>query len=142
MKYVCDSPDGKAWFRIETEGEAQLESQAMNHAVEKYFRTEKEKALESYQPTSANYIERDIGLNAHLQRTMPWFMTLRDSEGTPLATAMLPPGGKESDNFRLIIVAANNADPYPQNETAIAALGAFLGIALDRERCFPYQRRA
>src|SRR5579859_6668311 len=33
MQYVCDAPDGKTWFRIETESEAQGESDAMNHAV-------------------------------------------------------------------------------------------------------------
>jgi hypothetical protein len=141
MKYVCDAPSGKTWFRIETDGEAALESDAMNHAVEKYFRAELERAKASYQPTSTNYIERDIGLNAHIQREMPLFLTLRDGEGTPLATAMLPPGGKDDEGFRIIIVAADNADPYPAHEEAIAALGKRFSMTLDRERCFPYQRR-
>ena len=35
MKYVCDAPDGKTWFRIEAEGEAVAESETMRHAVEK-----------------------------------------------------------------------------------------------------------
>jgi hypothetical protein len=34
MQFVCDAPP-KTWFRIETEGEAALESRAMDHAVEK-----------------------------------------------------------------------------------------------------------
>jgi hypothetical protein len=140
MKFVCDAPDGKTWFRIETEAEAALESDQMNHAVEKYFRAEMERARETYQPTSASYIERDIGLNAHLQRVMPWFLTLRDREGTALATAMLPPGGRDQEDFRIIIVARGNTDPYPEHEAAIAALGKHFGIALDRDRCFPYQR--
>jgi hypothetical protein len=141
MKFVCDAPNGKTWFRIETEGEATLESEAMNHAVEKYFRGEHDKARASYRPSSANYIEQNIGLDAHIQREMPLFLTLRDSEGTPLATAMLPPGGQDTESFRLIIVAASNADPYPEQEAAILALGQHFGIALDRDRCFPYQRR-
>jgi hypothetical protein len=140
MKYICDAPGGKTWFRIETEGEAALESDAMNHAVEKYFRSEMQKAKDTYQPTSSSFIERDIGLNAHIQREMPLFMTLRDREGNALATAMLPPTGQESDSFRIIIVADSNADPYPEHEMAIAALGAHFGISLDRDRCFPYQR--
>ena len=140
MKYVCDAPGGKTWFRIETEGEAALESDAMNHAVEKYFRSEMEKAKESYQPTSQSFIERDIGLNAHLQREMPLFLTLRDREGNALATAMLPPGGRDSDTFRVIIVASGNGDPYPDHEMAIAALATHFGLALERDRCFPYQR--
>ncbi len=36
MLYVCDAPP-KTWFRIETTGEAALESRAMDHAVDKYF---------------------------------------------------------------------------------------------------------
>jgi hypothetical protein len=37
MRYVCDAPGGTTWFQIETQAEAALESQAMNHAVEKHF---------------------------------------------------------------------------------------------------------
>jgi hypothetical protein len=140
MQFVCDAPEGKTWFRIETENEATTESEAMNHAVEKYFRREKDKALASYKPTSSAFIERDIGLKAHLDRAAPLFLTLRDREGNPLATAMLPPGGREDENFRLIIVGPSNADPYPAHSDAITALGKHFGIPLDRERCFPYGR--
>jgi len=140
MQFVCDAPGGKTWFRIETEGEAAIESNEMNHAVEKHFRIERERAKESYQPTSASYIERDIGLNAHVQKRMPMFLTLRDSEGKALVTAMLPPGGREDEHFRVIIVAAGNSDPYPEHEAAIVTLGNHFGIALPRERCFPYRR--
>ncbi len=139
MEFVCDAPDSKAWFRIETEAEAILKSEAMHHAVEKYFRREKAKARESYQPQSANSIERDIGLKAHLARTMPIFLTLRDREGNPLATAMLPPRGEDDLAFGPIIVGAGNADPYPEHGTAIEALGQHLRLMLSRERCYPYR---
>jgi hypothetical protein len=140
MQYVCDAPNGKAWFRIETEGEAARESRLMSHTVEKYFRREREKAVEAWRHDRPNTIERDIGLEAHVQREMPLFLTLRDGEGNALATAMLPPGGKDRGGFRIIIVAASNADPYAQHDTAIAALGTHFGLLLDRDRCFPYGR--
>jgi hypothetical protein len=95
MQYVCDAPMGKTWFRIETEGEAAHESRLMRHTVEKYFCREREKAVQSWRPERPNAIERDIGLEAHVQREMPLFLTLRDREGNALATAMLPPGGKD-----------------------------------------------
>jgi hypothetical protein len=50
MQYVCDAPEGKTWFRIETEGEAMHESRLMSHTVEKYFRREREKAVQSWRP--------------------------------------------------------------------------------------------
>jgi hypothetical protein len=140
MKYVCDAPGGKAWFRIETEAEAEVESDAMRHAVVKYFRQEREKAVASYQPIVTAYIERDIGLAAHVQRAMPLFLTLRDGEGNALATAMLPPGGRSGADFRPIIVGPANADPYGTEKTAIEALGKRFGLTLDRSRCFPYAR--
>ena len=70
----------------------------------------------------------------------PFFYTLRDREGNALVTAMLPPGGKDRGGFRIIIVAASNADPYPEQDAAIAALGTHFGLTLDRHRCFPYGR--
>ena len=53
---------------------------------------------------------------------------------------MLPPAGKDRGGFLIIIVAASNADPYPQQDAAIAALGALFGLTLDRDRCYPYGR--
>jgi hypothetical protein len=139
MKFICDAPDGKAWFRIETEYEAQQESALMQHAVEKYFRREREKAVQSYQPPpAASYIERDIGLNDHIQREMPLFLTLRDAEGNGLATAMLPPGGRDIAGFHIIVVGRANRDPYPSDGEAIDALGNEFGLTLDRGSCFPY----
>jgi len=140
MRYVCDGPDGKTWFRIETEAEATSESETMRHAVEKYFRKEHEKATHSFQPASKVSFEQEIGLKAHIQREMPIFLTLRDEEGNPLATAMLPPGGQDDQGFRPIVVGPGNADPYPEQGDAIRALGQHYGIALERARCYPYRR--
>jgi hypothetical protein len=141
MQYVCDAPGGKTWFRIETEAEAAAESAMMRHKVEKYFLQEQERATQTYQPTSSVYIEREIGLKAHLRKAMPLFLTLRDGDGNGLATAMLPPGGLDDDDmFRIIIVGAENGDPYPEQAEAIAALGRHFSLSLERDRCFPYRR--
>lgn len=140
MKYVCDGTDDKTWFRIETELEAVQESELMRHAVEKYFRNEWQKAAQSYRPVSKIEIEQNIGLKAHIQDTMPVFLTLRDSAGAGLATAMLPPGGTEQSGFRPIVVGPNNGDPYSVNAASIQKLAAHFRLALDRERCFPYRR--
>ncbi|MBV8888607.1 MAG: hypothetical protein JO305_02955 [Alphaproteobacteria bacterium] len=140
MKYVCDAAGGKTWFRIETEAEAVAESDSMRHAVEKYFRKEREKAAQTFQPLSKVYFEQEIGLQAHIQREMPLFLTLRDDDGNPLATAMLPPGGRDDRSFRPILVGPANADPYPQQGEAIRALAHHFGITLERARCYPYRR--
>ena len=95
MRFVCDAPGGQAWFQIETEAEAALESDLMKHAVENHFRQAREHAATTYVPPSGSYIEQNIGLKAHLQRVMPVFLTLRDQEGKGLATAMLPPPGED-----------------------------------------------
>jgi hypothetical protein len=140
MQFVCDAPP-KAWFRIETEGEAAIESRAMNHAVEKYFKQAYEQAARSYvPPRSAPYIEQNIGLNAHIQRVMPLFLTLRDAEGKALVTAMLPPLGKDERSFKTIIVGFDNSDPYPEHGDAIRQLGRHYGLTLDAARCYPYRR--
>ena len=140
MRFVVDAPNGKSWFRLETEAEAVQESELMRHAVEKYFRLEREKAIQTYQPASKSFIEQDIGLNAHIQRTMPLFLTLRDQDGKAHVTAMLPPGGKGDSGARCIIVGPGNADPYPGESDAIKALGDHFGLSLERDRCYPYQR--
>jgi hypothetical protein len=140
MRYVCDAPDGRTWFRIETEAEAAAESETMHHAVEKYFRKEHEKASASFQPVSKVSFEQEIGLKAHVQREMPLFLTLRADDGTPLATAMLPPGGKDDRGFRPIIVGPGNADPYPEEGEGIRALAEHYGMTLERARCYPYRR--
>jgi len=140
MKFVCDAPGGKAWFRLETGSEAAAESMLMHHAVEKYFRQEKERATQSYHPTSRVFVEQEIGLKAHRESTMEMFLKLRDAEGVGLATAMLPPGGRDGLSFKIIIVGPSNSDPYPDHGDAIRALGQKFGITLERSRCFPYHR--
>ena len=139
MKYVCDAPNGKTWFRLETEAEAEAESLSMRHAVEKFFRREQEKAAQTYQPPSRTFFEQEIGLKAHIQREMPLFLTLRDEDGNALVTAMLPPGGREDASFRPIIVGPGNGDPYAAEPEAITVLAKHFGLGLDRLRCFPYR---
>lgn len=56
MQYVCDAPGGRTWFRMETEGEAFAESELMRHAVEKYFRRDREKAEASFAPSNPNQL--------------------------------------------------------------------------------------
>lgn len=140
MMFICDAPGGKTWFQIETEKEAGEELALMEHAVEKYFLRAREDAQRSYVPTSRAFIEQDIGRADHARRTMPVFATLRDAEGAGLATAMLPPRSGATGAFTPIVVGPANRDPYPQHGEAIAALGEHLGLALERERCFPYRR--
>src|SRR5215208_6022552 len=112
MQYVCDAVGGATWFRIETEGEAALESDLMEHAVEKHFRKACKLAASTYAPPSGLYVEQDIGLEANIRWVMPIFLTFRDEEGNGLATAMLPPAGGHDQKFRPIIVGIANNDPY------------------------------
>ena len=140
MQYVCDAGT-KTWFRFETESEAALESRAMAHAVEKYFKQAQQEAATSYvPPKSAHYIEQNIGLKAHLQKAMPRFLTLRDGEGNALVTAMLPPEGENDGTFRPIVVGPENSDPYIEHGEAILALAKHFGLTLDPVRCYPYRR--
>jgi hypothetical protein len=138
MEYVCDAPDNLTWFRLVTEGEAVAESLEMRHAVEKHYRRERERAAEAFHPTSTVFIEQDINKEAHIRRSMPLFLTLRNQDGKPLVTAMLPPKGKGGGGC--IIVGPGNADPYPEYSSAIAALGNHFRITLDRTSCYPYRR--
>ena len=140
MRYVCDAPKGRTWFRLESEDEAADESRLMGHAVAKHFANAWAKAKASFVPASSRYIEQEIGLKAHIQRHMPLFLTLRDAAGEALVTAMLPPRGETDAGFRPIIVGRGNADPYPEHADAIRALADHFGLELDRRRCFPYQR--
>jgi hypothetical protein len=140
MQYVCETP-AKIWFRIETAAEAALESRAMNHAVEKYFCQAYEQAVKTYVPPQTGLrAEQNIGLKAHVQRVMPIFLTLRDNEGTALATAMLPPLGQDAKSFKPIIVGPENTDPFVEHGDAIRKLGEHYGLTLDPARCYPYRR--
>ena len=145
MRFVCDATGGKAWFRIETEAEAAKESDLMRHAVEKHFRRAYEQASLAYRPAPGPFVEQDIGRAAHVRRTMPVFLTLRDAEGTALATAMLPPrrhqaAGRDDAVVCPMVVGPGNADPYAEHGEAIRALGEHFGLALNRARCYPYGR--
>lgn len=139
MQFVCDAPGGKTWFRLETEAEAEAESSQMRHAVDKYFRRAQAAARDSFRaPQGAPSFEQEIGLKDHIARVSPLFLTLRADDGEPLATAMLPPGGRNQANFRTMIVGPENSDPYPDQSPAIDALSAHLSLELKREDCFPY----
>jgi hypothetical protein len=140
MEYICDAPNGRTWFRLMTEAEAANESAEMRHAVEKHYRREREKAAESYRPLTTVFIEQDIGKKAHIDRSMPLFLTLRDEDGKPLVTAMLPPGGREDPDFTCIVVGVANSDPYAQHADAVEALAMHFDIALERSDCYPYRR--
>src|ERR1700728_2342609 len=95
MEYVCDAPRNRTWFRIVTAGEAAGESLEMRHTVEKYYRRERERAIDAFHPSTSVFIEQDINKEAHIRRAMPLFLTLRNQDGKALATAMLPPKGKK-----------------------------------------------
>ncbi len=138
MEYVCDAPKDETWFRLMTESEAVAESEDMRHAVEKHYRRERERAAESFRPLTSVYIEQDIGKEAHVRRSMPLFLTLRNQDGKGLVTAMLPPGGKSGGAS--IVVGPGNADPYVDHGPAIEALGHHFGLKLDRAQCYPYRR--
>jgi hypothetical protein len=139
MRYVCDAPGGATWFRLETEAEAEAETALMRHAVDKYFRRAEAAARESYRaPPGAPVFEQAIGLKDYIARTMPLFLTLRADDGAGLATAMLPPEGRNQANFRTIIVGPENADPYVAHASAIQALARHYKLSLPRELCFPY----
>lgn len=141
MQYVCDAGTF-TWFRLETLGEAALESRDMEHAVERYFKEAHDEAVRSYvPPKSVRVIEQSIGRKDYVARVMPRFVTLRDNEGTALVTAMLPPDGKSERDLRPIIVGKNNADPYSMFGEAIGALARHLGMRLERQDCYPYARR-
>ena len=141
MKFVCDAGT-KTWFRIETAGEAALESQVMQHTVERYFRDAYDEMARRHKPdASLSRIESSIGRDAFVQRTMPMFLTLRDAEGTALVTAMLPPAGGNETSFRPIVVGPSNGDPYLAHGDAIKTLAAHFGLKLDPVRCYPYRRK-
>src|SRR3954452_22902346 len=110
MRFVRDAGED-TWFEIETEAEAAFESELMAHAVEKHFCRAHAKARASYVPPVGPFVEQDIGLKAHIRRTMPSFFTLRDPEGKALATAMLRISPAADPAMQAIIVGPSNSDP-------------------------------
>ncbi len=141
MQYVCDASPKLTWFRIETESEALRESAEMNHKVARHFAQTRVDAAKSWKPpASARYIEQDIGKQDHIVRNMPVFLTLRDEDGQPRVTAMLPPPGPSGSVFRPIIVGRGNSNPYVEYADAIAKLAAHMNCALEQSHCYPYRR--
>lgn len=139
MRYVCDAPGGATWFRFETEAEAEAEAALLRHSVDKYFRRFEGAARETYRaPPGSPTFEQAIGLKDHIAKTMPMFLTLRADDGEGLATAMLPPQGRNQVNFRIIVVGPENSDPYERHGDKIEALARHFGLDLPRELCFPY----
>lgn len=118
MKPIVES-DGKQWFQIETQEEADEEGRLAEHAVGMYF------SADAKRGTASRYY------------------TLRSGD-SPLVTVRIPDPGQEGVNPWLltsIAVAPRNADPYPDNAAAIEALSEAIGVALPPE-CYPYARRA
>lgn len=140
MRFVCDAADGQSWFQIETEAEAAEESRLMGHAVEKHYRRAQDAAAHSFSPAGIPFIEQEIRRASHVRRAMPRFLTLRDSEGTPLVTAMLPPLQPSDLAFRPIVVGQDNSDPYPAHGDSIGILARHAKTTLDRAACYPYRR--
>ena len=133
MQYVCDAPGRRAWFRIETEGEASLEAQDMGHSLDYFFRHERDTATRAYAPLrTLSFIERDIGLSAHLTRTMPIFLTLRESDGTAVASALLP---QDPDQLSIAarVIGPGDNDAFREQREALQALEKHLGKKLRRQ---------
>lgn len=139
MRYICDAPGGESWFRLETEIEAEEESELMGHAVAKHFLRDRKAAAESFTPASSISFEGNIGLEPHIQKLMPLYLTLRDKDGAGLVTAKLPPEeAAEPTAFKSMVVGPKNGDPYADHSDAIKALGDHFGVSLTKEECFPY----
>ena len=131
MQFICDAPGRKSWFRIETESEAIFEAEAMRVSIDAPFRIEREAAVKSYRPQSRlRAIERDIGLSAHVLRTMPIYLTLRDLEGTALANAVLPADGDCEEDHHAVVIGPGHADPFASQAEAIRALERHYGVRL------------
>jgi len=135
MQYICDAPGRKAWFRIESSGEAAIESAVMKNAIEVQYENTRRAAIQTYQPSSRlHFIERNIGLNAHIARTMPMFLTLRDGEGNHLANAMLPPCGRDDDTFVSRVVGPAGMDALTAEAEAVDALEKHFGLSIHNKK--------
>lgn len=143
MQYVCNAPGGKTWFRIESGEEALLEQDALKNSVDVQFENARRTAVQKYQPAPRlHHFERDIGLKAHLMRTMPMFLTLRDREGAPLANAMLPPCGRDDGSYACKIVGPGGSDALSSHPDAAEALATHFGLSIreqvaEHHFCYP-----
>ncbi len=87
--------------------------------------------------------EAEAAQESELMRHAVEKLTLRDVDGTPLATAVLPPlqpVGRDTLAVCPMVVGPGNGDPYAEHGDAIRTLGRHFGVALDRSRCYPYGR--
>lgn len=135
MQFICDAPGQKSWFRIETENEAIFEAEAMKVSIDAPFRIERDAAVQSYRPQARlRAIERDIGLGAHVLRTMPIYLTLRDREGTALANAVLPAKDDLQEDHHAVVIGPGHADPFASQAEAIHALELHYGVSLQTKR--------
>ena len=140
MQFVCDA-GAYTWFRIETQAEAVLESRVMNHTLEKDFREAYAAAARLHSPSkSVRFVEQNIGLKAHIQRTMPIFLTLRAKDGTALVTAILPPVGWDESSFRPIVVGPRNSNPFARHGAAICKVAEHYGLSLNVIRSYRSMR--
>ena len=121
MKYICDAPDGKTWFRLETEIDAEQESSLMDHCVVERFRRERARAIQNCRRQSTMSVGQDVGLERQVRVKMPIFLTLRDRAGAALVTAVLAHGTYEEPGAAFLIVGKGNSDPYPDHSAAIEA---------------------
>jgi len=137
MRHICDAPDGNAWFRLETESEADWESVRMRHGLAERFRLERARAVRSYRTGPAPFSGRAITLERHIRIEMPIFLSLRGRHDEPLVTVMLAHANREHRDAEFVVVGKGNSDPYPAHGRAIDALADKLGIDLGRARCFP-----
>ena len=131
---------GERGFGLETEGEATRESENMCHAVERYYRREREKAAQTFRPRSDGLLRAgDWSQGPHPARNaaIP-DVARRERRGSRHRHAA--PRGREDRSFRTIIVGRDNGDPYLQYGDAIRALGRHFGTSLERARCYPYRR--
>ena len=115
------------------------ESEVMRHAVEKYFRRERERRRESFKPLTSVFIEQDIGKAAHIsarcRSSSPCAMRTARRRSRPCCR---PGGGGIGRGC--IIVGPANTDPYKQHADAIEALAEHFDMPLDRAHCYPYRR--
>jgi len=120
------------------------ESRLMRHTVEKIFLPRAGgRQSNPGVPERPNAIERGhSALEAHVQREMPLFPHVcATGRGNALGYSDAATGWQGSRRVSgSSSFAASNADPYPEQDAAIAALGAHFGLTLDRHRCFPYSR--
>ena len=115
MKKLLDLDTG-SWFELETQEDADHETEIGQHAVRNYFRMDREENL------PARYFSFRIPAD----------------EGTSVGVTMriLETKGE----YEILTTGFRNADPFTDYAPDIGALSEHLGIAID-ETTYPYKRR-